>query len=148
MEPNIQAQIKQYDSYLQQWCAGYEDYAKSVGLSYTSLSVLEAIHAQPDCTQKQLCQACFLPKQTVNAVVTSFYKKGWVRLEEVPTDRRNKTIHFTEQGRAEAQRILSRVQESGRAAMAALSEEERWMLLSATERYVACCNQVLKGETK
>lgn len=84
MEPNIQAQIKQYDSYLQQWCAGYEDYAKSVGLSYTSLSVLEAIYAQPDCTQKQLCQTCFLPKQTVNAVVTSFYKKGWVRLEEVP----------------------------------------------------------------
>ena len=77
MEPNIQAQIKQYDSYLQQWCAGYEDYAKSVGLSYTSLSVLEAIHALPDCTQKQLCQLCFLPKQTVNAVVTSFYKKGW-----------------------------------------------------------------------
>ena len=125
MEPNIQAQIKQYDSYLQQWCAGYEDYAKSVGLSYTSLSVLEAIYAQPDCTQKQLCQTCFLPKQTVNAVVTSFYKKGWVRLEEVPTDRRNKTIHFTEQGFAEAQRILARVQESGRAAMAALSEEGR-----------------------
>ena len=123
MEPNIQAQIKQYDSYLQQWCAGYEDYAKSVGLSYTSLSVLEAIYAQPDCTQKQLCQTCFLPKQTVNAVVTSFYKKGWVRLEEVPTDRRNKTIHFTEQGFAEAQRILARVQESGRAAMAALSED-------------------------
>ena len=69
MEPNIQAQIKQYDSYLQQWCAGYEDYAKSVGLSYTSLSVLEAIYAQPDCTQKQLCQTCFLPKQTVNSAL-------------------------------------------------------------------------------
>ena len=84
----------------------------------------------------------------MNAVVTSFYKKGWVRLEEVPTDRRNKTIHFTEQGFAEAQRILARVQESGRAAMAALSEEERRTLLSATERYVACCNQALKGATK
>ena len=71
-----------------------------------------------------------------------------MRLEEVPTDRRNKTIHFTEQGIAEAQRILARVQESGRVAMAALSEEERRMLLSATERYVACCNQVLKGAAK
>ena len=148
MEPNIQAQIQQYDSYLQQWCAGYEDYAKSVGLSFTSLSILSAIYDLPDCTQKQLCQVCFLPKQTVNAVVTSFYKKGWVRLEEVPTDRRNKTIHFTDQGHAEAQRILSRVQESERAAMSALSEEERRTLLSATERYVTCCNRALKGATK
>lgn len=148
MEPNIQAQIQQYDSYLQQWCVGYEDYAKSAGLSFTSLSILSAIHDLPDCTQKQLCQVCFLPKQTVNAVVTSFYKKGWVRLEEVPTDRRNKTIQFTEQGRAEAQRILSHVQESERAAMSALSEEERRTLLSATERYVTCCNRALKGATK
>lgn len=148
MEPSIQAQIQQYDSCLQQWCAGYEDYAKSVGLSYTSLSILNAIYDLPDCTQKQLCQVCFLPKQTVNAVVTSFYKKGWVRLEEVPEDRRNKTIHFTEQGLAEARRILSRVQESERAAMSELSEEERRTLLSATKRYVTCCNQALKGATK
>lgn len=148
MNQTIQTQIQQYDSYLQQWCAGYEDYAKSVGLSFTSLSVLSAIYDLPNCTQKQLCQVCFLPKQTVNAVVTSFYKKGWVRLEEVPEDRRNKTIHFTEQGMAEAQRILSRVQESERAAMSALSEEERRTLLSATERYVICCNRALKGATK
>ena len=148
MEPNIQVQIQQYDSYLQQWCAGYEDYAKSVGLSYTSLSMLCALYEQENCTQKQLCQLCFLPKQTVNAVVTSFYKKGWVRLEEVPEDRRNKTIHFTDQGLAEAQRILARVQESERAAMSALSEEERRTLLSATERYVTCCNRALKGATK
>ena len=148
MNQTIQAQIQQYDSYLQQWCAGYEDYAKSVGLSFTSLSVLSAIYDLPDCTQKQLCQVCFLPKQTVNAVVTAFYKKGWVRLEEVPEDRRNKTIHFTDLGFTEAQRILSRGQESEGAAMSALSEEERRTLRSATERYVTCCSWALKGATK
>lgn len=148
MEPDIQAQIQQYDTYLQQWCAAYEDYAKSVGLTFTSLSVLNAIYDLPDCTQKQLCQVCFLPKQTVNAVVTAFYKKGWVRLEEVPEDRRNKIVHFTEQGFAEAKRILRQVQESERAAMSELSEKERRTLLSATERYITCCNRVLKGAAK
>ena len=145
MEPNLQAQIKQYDFYLQQWCAGYEDYAKSVGLSYTSLSVLEAIHALPDCTQKQLCQACFLPKQTVNAVITGFYKKGWVQLRELPEDRRNKTVHLTEAGAAEAERILQRVRQSEQQAMSGLTEEERAVLLSATRRYVTGCKDAMKG---
>lgn len=145
MEKEIQGQIQQYDQYLQQWCAAYEDYAKSVGLSFTSLSVLNGIYDLENCTQKKLCQLCFLPKQTVNAVVTSFYKKGWVRLEEVPEDRRNKTIHFTELGWAEAKRIVGRVQESERKAMAELSVEERRTLLTATERYVVCCNRALKG---
>ena len=51
------------------------------GLSYTSLSVLSTIADTENCTQKMLCEMRFLPKQTVNAVVTAFYKKGWLRLE-------------------------------------------------------------------
>ena len=105
MEPSIQAQIQQYDSCLQQWCAGYEDYAKSVGLSYTSLSILNAIYDLPDCTQKQLCQVCFLPKQTVNTVVKELQRQGYVRLE-AGKDQKEKRIFFTDSGLAYAQERL------------------------------------------
>lgn len=145
MEPDYSTQINEFSTYLHEWNASYEDYAKSVGLSFTSLTILCAIHRTEQCTQKLLCEQCFLPKQTVNATVSSFYKKGWIRLEELPEDRRNKTIHFTELGHAEAERILSKVRQSEQQAMEHLTEEERRVLLSATRRYVTECKTALKG---
>ena len=142
---DVQAEIQAYSAYLHEWNASYEEYAKAVGLSFTSLSILSAIYDTENSTQKRLCEQCFLPKQTVNAVVTFFYKKGWIRLEELPEDRRNKTIHFTESGRVEAERILKKVHESERQAMGRLSEEERRVLLSATARYVTGCKEAMKA---
>ena len=141
----LQDQIRQYCSYLNEWNASYEDYARSVGLSYTSLSILSALYGTENCTQKMLCERCFLPKQTVNTVVTAFYKKGWIRLEELPEDRRNKTIHFTPEGQAAADKILQSVRESELKAMGELSEAERLVLLSVTKRYVAGCKDAMKG---
>ncbi len=138
-------QINQFSTYLHEWNASYEEYARSVGLSFTSLNILCAIHRTENCTQKQLCEQCFLPKQTVNAVVTAFFKKGWIRLEELPEDRRNKTIHFTKLGRKEADRILQKVKQSEQESMASLTEEEREILLSATRRYVEGCKNAMKG---
>ena len=73
----LQEQIRQYGSYLYEWNASYEEYARRVGLSYTSLAVLSTLYDAENCTQKMLCERCFLPKQTVNAAITAFYKKGW-----------------------------------------------------------------------
>ena len=141
----LQEQIRQYGSYLYEWNASYEEYARRVGLSYTSLAVLSTLYDAENCTQKMLCERCFLPKQTVNAAITAFYKKGWVRLEELPEDRRNKTIHLTAPGREEAERVLRRVRESEHQAMGELTEEERAVLLSATRRYVTGCKNAMKG---
>lgn len=143
---DIKDQSSQYGFYLHEWNASYEEYAKSVGLSYTSLSILSTIYEMENCTQKRLCEQCFLPKQTVNAIVTIFYKKKWIRLEELPEDRRNKTIHFTELGRAEAERILEKIYRSERLAMSRLTEEERMILLSATKQYVTECKEAMKGQ--
>lgn len=146
MPQDIQEQICAYFSCLQEWDASYAEYAKSVGLSFTSLAILSAIYRTERCTQKLLAEQCFLPKQTVNAVITSFYKKGWVELRELPEDRRNKTIHLTEAGHAEAEHILQRIRQSELQAMSRLTEEERAVLLSATRRYVAGCKDAMKGQ--
>lgn len=144
-ETNIETQIQEYCAYIQAWNAAYEEYARSVGLSFTSLSVLSALFHTENCTQKMLCARCFLPKQTVNAVVTSFYKKGWVTLRELPEDRRNKTIHFTETGYVEAEQILRRVRESEQAAMRCMSAEEREALLKTTKQYILSCKNAMQG---
>ena len=146
MRDEIRGQIARYCELLHTWNASYEEYAKSVGFSYTSLSVLEAIYEHPDCTQKQLAEICFLPKQTVNAVITSFLKKGWVKLEELPEDRRNKTIHLTEAGEAKAAETITKIHESEHRAMSSLTEEQRRALLELTKAYITRCQQAMKNE--
>lgn len=146
MSSDFHRSIQQYCSYLQEWNASYEEYARSVGLSYTSLSILSAIHARERCTQKTLCEVCFLPKQTVNGVIRQFYKDGWIRLVEMQEDRRNKAIHFTEKGREIADEILSRVRRSERLAMESLAEAEWDALLDLTRRYVSACREAMEKE--
>lgn len=141
---NIAEYIQEYCSCLHEWDAAYEDYAKSVGLSYTSLCILNAIYETDGCTQKRLCSLCFLPKQTVNAAVTGFYDKGWLRMQELPEDRRNKALHLTELGRSEAGRILSRLRDCDRIAMGSLTEDEQEQLLSLTRRYMSACIGAMK----
>lgn len=141
---NTAGYIHEYCSCLHKWDAAYEDYAKSVGLSYTSLCILNAIYETDGCTQKQLCSLCFLPKQTVKAAVTGFYDKGWLRMQELPEDRRNKALHLTELGRSEAGRILQNLQECDRIAMGLLTEDEQEQLLSLTRRYMSACISAMK----
>ncbi len=141
---NTAEYIQEYCSCLHEWDAAYEDYAKSVGLSYTSLCILSEIYRSDGCTQKQLCSLCFLPKQTVNAAVTGFSNKGWLRMQELPEDRRNKTLHLTELGRSETARILQNLQECDRIAISSLTEDEQEQLLSLTRRYMSACISAMK----
>lgn len=146
MSVSIRAHIAQYCNLLHEWNASYEEYAKSVGLSYTSLSVLSALYSSPGCTQKELAESCFLPKQTVNAVITSFLKNGWVKLEEMPEDRRNKTVNFTETGMEKAAVIIDKVRECEDRAMCELTEEQRGALLELTRMYIHSCSNAMKDE--
>ena len=146
MAEDIRAQIAQYCNLLHEWNASYEEYAKSAGLSYTSLSVLSAIYSNPGRTQKELAEDCFLPKQTVNAVITSFFKNGWVKLEEMPEDRRNKTVNFTETGMENAAKIIGKVRECEDKAMSGLTEEQRDALLDLTRMYIRSCSSAMKNE--
>lgn len=144
MNDNIREQISTYFACWQEWNASYEEYAKSAGMSFTALSILSTIYGMEQCTQKKLCEYCFLPKQTVNSVITAFYKKGWIRLEEMAEDRRNKTIHFTDEGLAYAQKVLSPIREAEQRAMETLSAEQREMLLSVTQKYVRSCEEEIR----
>ncbi len=86
----------------------YEEYAKSKGMTYVSLSILEEIFELGDgCTQKQISEETHYPKQMINPVVKSFLEDGLIKLREIPSDRRNKEILLTEKGRALCAEIVA-----------------------------------------
>ena len=139
MKDRLRETIDVYYRCLEEWNASYEDYARRVGLSYTSLTLLRAIAEKESVTQKTLSEECLLPKQTVNSVITSFWKMGWVSLAEDPKDRRNKIIELTKEGKAIAQQVLTPVLEVERQAMKSLTVAERKQLLAASRKYVDAC---------
>ena len=126
---DIDAKIRSFCNAWQGISVIYEDYARKCGISYNSLYILNAILYMPDCTQKLICDKTLLPKQTVNNVITSFFKSGYIELRELPENRRIKTIHLTEKGMEYAQTLIPHIHEADCKAMAALTEEEQDTLL-------------------
>lgn len=118
--------------------AQYEAYAKSLGLSYSTLSALRIIlEYEGNCTQKTICGYTFLPKQTVNAIMTSLLSHGVIRMSELDSDRRQKVIHFTDKGREFASEVIQKLKNAESKAMESLDESQRTAMLTAAKFYVA-----------
>lgn len=148
MKQNISDVIETYYEYMHAWNAAYAEYARSVGLNESSLSVLSVICAHDSCTQTMLKEMWSLPKQTVYTAVTFFLKKGWIQMDEMPDDRRNKTIHLTKKGKKEAGSIVKAVRGSEEQAMSDFSRSEQKQLLALTERYISACSQAIQDRRK
>jgi DNA-binding MarR family transcriptional regulator len=116
----------------------YDIYAKSVGMSYDSALVLCMIYGHEEgCTQKDLRDETFLSKQTINTIITSFWKQGLIKLTELESDRRMKMVSFTEKGLEYAEKIVPKIKIAENMAMDSLTESEQASLIEATRLYVA-----------
>ena len=90
----------------------YNEYAKSVGLTLAEFKVLAIIQKEKNPTQKRITQLAFLPKQTVNAIIKGFLTKGIIKEPmESSTDKRNKVISFTKEGKKYAEEQISKAKE-------------------------------------
>lgn len=118
--------------------AQYEAYAKSLGVSYSTLLALRIIlEHDGECTQRTICEYTFFPKQTVNAIVTGLLRHGAIKLVELDSDRRQKVIHFTDEGRAFAFDVIQRIKNAESKAMESLDEDQSKAMLTAAKIYVA-----------
>ena len=113
----------------------YENYAKSTGLTYMSLTVLQIIyHSDKPCTQKNICESSHYNKQIVNSIIKGFYDKGFVELKEASEDRRNKSISFTAVGKKYADEILLPLSEIEEKALAEISDNEKEQLITLLKK--------------
>ncbi len=120
----------------------YEEYAKNHGLTYISMFVLQLI--DDGTTQKELCDTLFFPKQTVNKVILSFEKKGYVTLVENPGDRRARSIMLTEKGLAFQKQVISRIEKAELETFASLTEQEQQIMTDIWDKYTAVCISKIK----
>ena len=124
----------------------YEDYARSLGMSYTSLHILDTVYWNDGCTQKQISEKTLLPKQTINNIITAYYKNGYVELRELPENRRVKTMHLTTAGKEYAESVIPQIHHANIRAMEKLSEEEQDEMIRLTERYMSAFHAEMFGD--
>lgn len=130
-------QLDQYYALWQEYNAMYEEWAKAHGLSVNSLLVLSALHEnQVDCTQKKISQRWLIPKQTVNMVLKDLAERAFVELRPMEMDKRNKSIHLTEAGKAHAAPIISELRAAELSVVAEIGLEQMRQLNASMATFV------------
>lgn len=89
----------------------YSAYAASKNINYYLLFVLYGLEGQKAMTQKKICICTGLAKQTVNSVIRSLKKDGYVELAPGMEDRREKQIILTEKGAAYCRELITPLRE-------------------------------------
>ena len=114
----------------------YEAYARSKGLTYLSLMVLDVVYALGNgCTQKQISEDTHYPKQSINLVVKAFLEDGIVELRELPENRKNKGITLTDKGRQLCDDVIVPLLRQEEAVMLEMGKKESSELLRLVEIY-------------
>lgn len=143
----LRAQVQVFGESWRQLSALYDDHARSVGFSTSTLHILYTLHSSPgDCTQKTIRERTLLPKQTINAAVSGFRKRGLVELKKSPQDRRHKVIRLTRRGRAYAAKYVPAITAAEYRAMERLTPAQRSALLELTRQYTDQLRIALQGE--
>lgn len=110
----------------------YSEYAASVGLTFAAFKVLGIIYKRKTCTQKDIIQLTYLPKQTVNAIINNFTKQGIIEEPfEDENDKRNKLIKFSKKGEEYAENIIEKVRNATFRALDNIGEEKRNALIES-----------------
>jgi DNA-binding MarR family transcriptional regulator len=105
----------------------YHRLARHYRLSDSVFWVLYLLgEARGPMTQTKLCSALFLSKQTVNSALKKLESRGYLRMESMSGDRRNKLLSLTARG----EELLRLAVEP------TLSMEERRTFLDLSHRYL------------
>lgn len=94
-------------------------------------------------SQQSICENWSLSKQTINSVVKSMMRRGFVYLESIPGTRNKKSINLTEKGREFGEQVILRVYQAEQRAVARLTADERRFCIDVLEKYLGFLREEL-----
>lgn len=102
-ELTFQEFIRRYNGLYKENNEIYHHLARHFGLSDTAFWILYTLREQGGCvSQSQLCGELFLSKQTIHSALKQLEQGGFLQLENVPNNRKNKLVRVTPPGEAAA----------------------------------------------
>lgn len=123
----------------------YRGIAKQLGFSECAFWVLYALRSDDAVlTQREICNALYQPKQTVNSALKNLEAEGYIQLCHAD-NQRSKQVVLTEKGMQLAQNTVDRVIVAEQNALLALTEAEQNMFLTLFRKYTRAFAEQLDG---
>lgn len=114
----------------------YHMLALKFNLSDSAMWILCTMReANRELTQSEIAQEMSMSRQTVNSAIKNLVKQGYLRLEAVSGDRRNKTLSFTEEGEAFVKRTVDQVLSLEHQVFENLEVEEQEQITQILRKY-------------
>lgn len=114
----------------------YHMLALKFSLSDSAMWILCTMReANRELTQSEIAQEMSMSRQTVNSAIKNLVKQGYLRLEAVSGDRRNKTLSFTEEGEAFVKRTVDQVLSLEHQVFENLEVEEQEQITQILRKY-------------
>ncbi len=122
----------------------YANWAKSQNISYNILAVIHTLSRYQTCTQKQICVLWELPKQTVSTTCSRLYTNGLIEFLPTDSDKREKLMRLTEQGRAFATPIIDRLDTIEQSAIHEFGEQRTLTLIDELGQFGGVLARAMK----
>lgn len=111
--------------------------AEGIDLTQVQFAALETLSAHPGLDQAQLAQMIAYDRATIGGVVDRLERKGLLRREVNPQDRRARILHITPEGQEIIDALRPAVVAVQDEILQGLSPDERELVLSAMRRALA-----------
>lgn len=125
----------------------YSQYARHLGLTTSFIDVLDVLYEKQPCTQKDVMDTLFLPKQTISFVIKKLHQNKYIMMKTDLADKRRNRIVFTDSGAKYAEKIIVPFIKKEQKAMQGLTVSERKSFNKLFRQYVNELNQIF-GENE
>lgn len=137
MNTEIKNRIDTINQKINELNALYHTAAIKSGISDGEISIWSLLLcSQDEYSQQDLADILYLPKQTVNSIISNFVKKKFVFLEHVPGTRNRKVVRLTKEGREYGESRVMWIFQAEEKAMEETDPEEINAYISMLGKYI------------
>lgn len=137
MDEQVKKQIDIINQHIKELNSLYHIAAVKSGVSDGEICIWSMLlTTDREYSQQDLCELLFLPKQTVNSIISGLIKKGYISLEHVPGTRNRKVIRLTDEGRNYGAKNIMWIFKAEQHAMEDTDPHEISALTSMLEKYI------------
>lgn len=137
MDGQVKRQIDVINQLIKELNSLYHIAAVKSGVSDGEICVWSMLlTTDKEYSQQDLCELLFLPKQTINSIISGLIKKGYVFLEHVPGTRNRKVIRLSDEGRNYGEKNIMWIFKAEQHAIEDADPREVCTLISMLEKYI------------
>lgn len=123
----------------------YNAFARKMGVDISELYVVDALwDGDQGLTQKSICEACDMGKQTVSAICKRLAMRDFVASQPSETDKRERIMMLTPAGRSWWRPVVERMREIEFKAAGAIPVEDTETFIRVVKRYVGVLREEMR----